>query len=311
MRLAIFGVGGAAGYFGARLVEAGHDVAFIARGEHLDAIRREGLVIESPRGNTRAVPRIATADPSEVGTVDAVLLGVKAWQVTEAARASRPLLGPTTAVVPLQNGVEAPDQIAAEVGVAHALGGTARIISAIVAPGRIAHLGAEPLIELGELGGERSERVVALHAALAAAPGTNAVLADDIRAKLWSKLVFIASWSGVAAAMRAPVGVVRGAPESRQLVIAGMREIDQVARSRGIALPETTVDSALAYLDALPFEGTSSLQRDIVAGRPSEVDSLCGAVCRLGEASGVATPTHRFVYSLLAPLERRVRSLPL
>jgi 2-dehydropantoate 2-reductase len=309
MRFAIYGVGGAAGYFGARLVEAGHDVALIARGEHLEAIRRDGLAIDSPLGNARVKPRIATADPAEVGTVDAVLLGVKAWQVSDAARALSPLLGPDTAVVPLQNGIEASDQIAAVAGSSHALGGTARIISARIAPGHIAHLGADPLIELGELDGSRSPRVIALHAALAGAPGATAVIADDIRARQWAKFLFIAAWSGIAALMRAPVGIVRGAPESRQLVIAGMREIELLARTRRIALPADAVETALAYLDALPPTGTSSLQRDIAAGIPSEIDSFSGAVCRLGVAENVATPVHQLLYALLAPVERHARGM--
>lgn len=310
MRFAVIGLGGAGGYFGARLVEAGHEVAFIARGEHLAAIRRSGLRVDSPLGDLVARPAAATDDPREVGPVDHVLLGVKAWQVPEAARGAAPLLGPGTAVLPLQNGVEAPDQIAEALGRAHALGGTARILSFIVGPGHVRHAGAAPAIELGELDDARTPRAEALRDALAGARGVAATIPADIRAAMWAKLMFIAAVAGVGAVTRSPVGAIRAVPETRRLLERAIEEVAQVARARGIALPEGAVARTLGYVDALPAGGTASMQRDITDGRPSELESLSGAVCRLGAAAGVPTPAHDFLRAALLPLELAARGRP-
>ena len=165
MRIAIFGAGAVGGYFGARLAQAGEDVIFIARGEHLRAMRRDGLYVESILGDFRVTPVKATDDPASVGPVDVVLVGVKAWQVPEAAESMRPMVGPETFVVPLQNGVEAPDQLAAVLGKEHVLGGLCRIICARVAPGRIRHAGMEPYVAFGELDNRPSPRAERLRAA--------------------------------------------------------------------------------------------------------------------------------------------------
>ena len=307
MRFAVIGVGGAGGYFGARLAEAGHDVALLARGEHLDAIRRHGLRVESVLGDVVARSVRATDDPREVGEVDCVLVGVKAWQVPEAARMSAPLVGPETVVLPLQNGVEAPEQIAEVVGRAHALGGTARLISFRIGPGHLRHAGAEPTIELGELDGSRSARTLALRDALAAAKGVTAVIPDDIRAAMWAKFLFIASWSGLGAVIRAPAGVIRTVPETRRLLEEAMREIERVAAAHEVRLPADVVARTLAYIDALPPAGTPSMQRDLAEGKPSELESLTGAAVRLGARAGVPTPINAFAYHALIPLELRAR----
>ncbi|MEJ7599671.1 MAG: 2-dehydropantoate 2-reductase [Kofleriaceae bacterium] len=308
MRFAVMGTGGAGGYFGARLAEAGHDVTFVARGAHLAAIREHGLRVESVKGDVTVKPANATGDPAMVGVVDYVLLGVKAWQVAEAARAIAPAVGPETAVLPLQNGIEAPDQIASAVGREHALGGTAKIISFLVAPGHIKHTGADPTLEIGELDRTASARVERLKQAFAKATAVTVVLPPDILVAMWTKFLFIASASG-SAVSRVPLGPMREPPETRQLVTSAMQEIERVARARGIELAPDAVAGAMAFLDSLPATGTTSMQRDVAEGRPSELESLSGAVTRLGIASGVATPTHTFVHHALLPLERRARGL--
>jgi 2-dehydropantoate 2-reductase len=307
MRFAVIGVGGAGGYFGARLVTAGHDVAFIARGEHLAAIRRSGLRVDSVHGDVVARPSVATDDPREIGPVDCVIMGVKAWQVPEAARTIAPLVGPATAVIPLQNGVEASAQIADALGREHALGGTARIISFCVGPGHIKHVAAEPTIELGELDGTRSARVDALYQALQQSQGITATIPPDIRVALWAKFLLIAPVGGVGAVTRAPIGVIRGMSGTRQLLESAMEEIERVARAHEISLPQAVVASTMAYVDGLPAQGTSSLQRDLAEGKPSELESLNGAVARLGREVGVPTPTNAFLYQSLLPLDRRAR----
>jgi 2-dehydropantoate 2-reductase len=307
MRIAVFGTGAVGGYFGGRLAQAGEEVIFIARGEHLQALRSHGLQVDSVKGDFVVQPVQATGDPAQVGVVDAVLVGVKAWQVSEAAQAMRPMVGPDTFVVPLQNGVEAPPQLAAVLGAQHVLGGLCRIISFILGPGHIRHAGIEPYVAFGELDNQASERAERLRQAFARAIGVTVEIPLDIQAAIWEKFLFIASFSGVGAVTRAPAGVLRSVPETRQLLEGAMREIFAVARAREIALPGDIVDQTMAVVDGLPPDGTASMQRDIMEGRPSELASQNGAVMRLGQGAGVATPLHRFIYQSLLPLELRAR----
>jgi 2-dehydropantoate 2-reductase len=306
MRIAVFGTGAVGGYFGGRLAQAGEKVVFIARGEQLRALRDHGLRVDSPKGDFAVRPVQATDDPAQVGTVDAVLVGVKAWQVPEAARAMRPLVGPATFVVPLQNGVEAPDRLAAVLGAEHVLGGLCRIVSQLVEPGHVRHAGLEPYVALGELDNRRSERAERLRGAFARA-GVKAEIPPDIHVAMWEKFLFIASFSGVGAVTRAPAGVLRSLPETRSMLEQAMHEVLAVARARGIALPEESIPRTMALIDGLPPNGTASMQRDIIQGRPSELESQNGAVVRLGQEVGVATPLHAFIYHSLLPLELRAR----
>jgi len=306
MRIAVFGTGAVGGYFGGRLAQAGEDVVFIARGAQLQALRERGLRVESPKGDFSVHPAQATGDPAQVGTVDAVLVGVKAWQVPEAAEAMRPLVGPDTFVVPLQNGVEAPGQLAAVLGAEYVLGGLCRIVSFLVEPGHVRHAGLEPYVAFGELDDRPSERAERLRAAFARA-GVTAEVPSDIRVAMWGKFLFIASFSGVGAVTRAPAGVLRSLPETRRLLEQAMHEVLAVAHARGIALPEQSIPNTMALIDGLLPEGTASMQRDIMAGRPSELESQNGAVVRLGQEVGVATPLHAFIYHSLTPLELRAR----
>ncbi|MHC2995454.1 MAG: 2-dehydropantoate 2-reductase [Candidatus Atribacteria bacterium] len=306
MRIAVFGVGGVGGYFGGRLAQAGEEIVFIARGEHLQALRTHGLRVDSVKGDFVLHSVQATDDPVKVGVVDVVLLGVKAWQVPEAAQAMRPMVGPDTCVVPLQNGVEAPAQLAAVLGAQHVLGGLAKIISFKVEPGHIRHAGAEPYVAFGELDNRLSERTERLCQAFRRA-GVTVDIPLDIQAALWEKFLFIVSWGGVGAVTRAPIGVLRTMPEARQMLEQAMHEIFTVALARNIALPENVIGKTMAFVDRLPPDGTASLQRDLVEGKPSELASWNGAVVRLGQEVGVATPLHAFIYHSLLPLELRAR----
>ncbi len=306
MRIAVFGTGGAGGYFGGRLAQAGEDVTFIARGEHLQAIHANGLQVESVKGNFVIKPAQATDDPSQVGVVDVILLGVKAWQVAEAAHAMRPMVGAHTCVMPLQNGVEAPSQLGKVLGAERALGGLAMISSFISAPGQIRHIGGPASVALGELDNRRTERVERLHAAFTRA-GVAAEIAADIHAALWSKFVFIAATGGVGAVTRAPIGEVRTLPETRAMLEQAMREVRDVARASGIALADGVIEECMAMADSLEPRVTFSMQRDIMEGKPSELEYWNGAVVRLGKEAGVATPINSFIYSSLLPLESTAR----
>ena len=305
LSIAVFGTGASGGYFGGRLAEAGEDVRFIARGAHLAAMRERGLTVASVAGDFRLDPVRVSGDAAEVGPVDVVLLGVKAWQVPEAAESMRPLLGERTFVVPLQNGIEAPDQLAAALGAERVLGGLCSILASLEGPGRIRHMGVTPYVAFGELDGSLSARAGALRDAFARARGVTVEVPADIRAAMWNKFLFITALSGVGAVTRAPVGVIRSLPESRGLLRQALEEIYAVAVRAGIALAADTVERTLAFIDGMPPDGTASMQRDVLAGRPSELEAQVGAVVRLGERLGVEVPVHRTTYAALVPQERR------
>lgn len=306
MRIAVFGTGAVGGYFGGRLAQAGEDVIFIARGEHLRAMATNGLRVDSIKGDFVVKPVQATNDPAQVGKVDVVLVGVKAWQVPEAAEAMHPLVGPETFAVPLQNGIEAPSQLAAVLGSQHVLGGLAKIISFTAGPGHIRHTGAEPYVAFGELDNRPSERGERLRQAFVRA-GVTVDISPNIQAALWEKFLFVVSLGGVGAVTRAPIGVLRSVPETRQMLEQAMHEIFAVARAHKIALPENVIGKTIAFVDNLPPGGTTSLQRDIMERKPSELSAWNGAVVRLGQQVGVVTPLHTFIYNSLLPLELRAR----
>jgi 2-dehydropantoate 2-reductase len=306
-RFAVFGAGGVGGYFAALLTRAGYPAVLIARGRQLEAIRRDGLRIESPRDSFTVTLAQVTDHPEEVGPVDAVMLAVKTWQVPEAAQAMRPMLSPATKVLPLENGVEAPDQLELVLGRQHVLVGLCRLISAVTAPGCIRHAGVEPMVALGEPdGGTLSPNARALADALKAA-GVAVQTPADMRAALWEKMLFIAGVSGAGAVARATIGELRQCPPARELLRQLMEEVSAVARSRGIALPEDVIPRTLAFVDTLPATGTASMQRDIADGKPSELEAIIGAAVRFGEQAGVPTPTLRYVYASLLPQEIRAR----
>ena len=309
MRFAVFGAGGVGGYFGGRLAQAGHDVTFIARGEHLEAIRKNGLTVESVAGDFRVLPAQATDDPASIGPVEAVVVCVKAWQVKEAAGRIRPLVGPETVVVPLENGVEAPDELAGVLGPGPVLGGLCKIVSFVRAPGVVRHSGVAPSVAFGEMSGGESERVRRLRAEVRRAKAMDVEEPPDIRVAMWQKFVFIAAVSGVGAVTRAPADVFRSIPETRRLLDTAMRETQAVGRRRGVAIPLHTAERTLAFVDTLPPGSTASMQRDLMAGRPSELEYQTGTVVRLGREAGVPTPVNDFLYAALLPQEKRARSI--
>ena len=306
MRIAVVGAGGVGGYFGGRLAQAGEDIIFIARGEHLKAMQASGLRVDSFLGNFVIQPVRATNDPRQVGLVDMVLVAVKAWQVPEVAPALMPMIGEETGVIYLGNGVEAPAQLTHVLGARPVLGGLTRISAAIAGPGLVKHLGIEPFIAFGELDGQPSARVEALRLAFERAQVKVSVPAD-IQAAMWEKFIFIAAISGVGAVTRLPAGDFRRVPESRQLLEAAIDEVVALARRRKINLPEDIAQRTLAVIDGLAPTVTASMQRDIMEGRPSELGAQNGAVVRMGLESGVPTPVHAFIYASLLPQELKAR----
>jgi 2-dehydropantoate 2-reductase len=306
MRAVVYGTGGAGGYFGAQLALSGEQVVFVARGEHLKALRANGLRLETPKGDTVIHPVEATDDPTTVAGADVVLIGVKAWQVPDAAQTLRPLVAGDTFVVPLQNGVEAASQLSTVLGAEHVLGGMCGTLSMVAGPGHIRNAGGSNFIKFGELDNRRSERVERLHGAFARAAVPVEVPPNIIKA-LWDKFLMVTSFGGVGAIARAPIGVTRSVPETRRLLEQCLEEVVAVARAREIAISATAVPDTMKFYDGLPPGGTASLQRDIVEGKPSELEYWNGAVVRLGHESQVPTPTHAHIYHCLLPQELHAR----
>lgn len=306
MRIAMFGAGAVGCYFGARLVEAGEEVSFIARGRTLEALRENGIQVTSQLGDVEVKKFTVTDDPASIGKVDAVILSVKSWQVTEAAMAMKPLIGPGTCVLPLQNGVEAPSHLTSVLGPGHALGGTVWVIADAEEPGKVRHVGREPRVVLGELDNRSSERLRSLASVLERARSV-AVVPNDIHAAMWEKMIFISVVSGIGAVTRVPAGEWRKVRQTRAMAEEAGREIAAVAAAHGVLLPADAYQHALRIVDILPADATSSMQRDIVAGRPSELEAHNGTVVRMGNAKGIPTPVNRFLYASLLPLEQIAR----
>ena len=252
-------------------------------------------------------PEMATSVPKKVGKVDLVILGVKAEQVSRAADAIKPMLGDSTCVLPLQNGVEAFGQLAGKLGGERVLVGLCGMMSWVAAPGHIRTLGDVNFVKLGEVDNRHSRRVRDIVAVMDAA-GIRTEVPDDIQVALWEKFLFVVSLGGVCAVQGQPFGYVRSDAETRRLLELSMREILELALARGINLAADIVERTMAFVDELPEEGTASLQRDIAAGRPSELESWNGAVVRLAKALGISTPVHQFIYETLLPAENAARA---
>lgn len=301
MRIAVVGAGGVGGYFGGRLAAAGEDVTFIARGAHLRAINESGLKIESKAaGDVALAPGGATDDPTSVGPVDAVLFCVKLYDVEPAAEAAKPLIGPDTVVVSLQNGVDAEARMAAILGASHVAGGVAEIGANIREPGVIEHKSHFARMVFGALDGKPDARLDRLCEVCRAA-GIDASVSDDIEAALWTKFVMLASFAAVTCLVRLPAKAIRDDADIRATYIAALREVDAVARARGVALPDGVVERTTGFLDGMPDGMKSSMLVDLEQGRRLELEHLSGAVVRFAEELGIPAPVHKTAYAALKP----------
>ena len=298
MKIAIMGSGGVGGFFGGRLAASGANVSFIARGAHLAALRKHGLKIESSLGNILVRPVHATDDPASIGIVDLVFLAVKLWDIEGAALAVKPLIGPHTGIIPLQNGVDAVNVLLSRYPPEHVMGGVAHIAAAIESPGVIRHSGAMQKLTFGELDGRHSQRAEQLFDACQAA-GIDAILSDAIQVVIWEKFVFLSAFSGITALTRLPIGPLRADPETRALFLAAMQEAAAVGRAQGIRLSPDCADRQLAFCDKLPPEMISSMLGDLRNGNRLELAWLSGAVQRIGREMGVATPVSSLIYTAL------------
>jgi len=300
MKIAMMGAGGVGGFFGGRLANAGFDVTFIARGKHLEALRREGLTIENePQGDIHVARVKATDRPSDVGPVDLVILSVKLWDTAGAARAIAPMVGASTGVLSLQNGVVKDDILREFFPASQVMGGVGYVATHISRPGVIHQTGTMQRIVVGEYDGRASERARFLHEALVKA-GVKAELSPDVRRALWEKYVFLVGLSATTTTMRKPLGPIRGNAQSRAFLLDVMREVVAVGRALGVDLPEDFADQRLAFADTLPEDMTSSMHHDLERGNRLEVKWLSGGVVDLGRKAGIATPANRAVCDILA-----------
>ncbi len=303
MRIAMIGAGGLGGLYGGLLARSGLDVTFIARGRNLTALREHGLFVRRKSGEEIRVAVRATDDPREVGPVDLIWFCVKTYDLDAAARQALPLVGPETLALPIQNGVEAPEQLAEILGQEHALGGVGRAGATLIAPGQVEEKSDIAAVAFGEMEGGTSERTKRLATVLAQV-GIEAALTPDIQADLWDKFVQACGIFGLDALLRLPESTYLEYPDTAALFRGLMQEVYDVGRARGVRLPEGTVERIFTRVRALFRHSPgfhSSMYYDILDGRPLEIEAASGAVVRLGRRYGVPTPLNFSLYAALAP----------
>ena len=307
MNIVIYGTGGVGGYFGARLAQAGNAVTFIARGKHLEAIQKNGLQLKSPKGDYLVFPANATANIAEVTDIDLILVCVKSWQLEAAAKEINQVLNEKTMVISLLNGVNNAEVLGSFIDKKHLLGGLCKVVSKIEDFGVINHISFEPTFVFGELNNEKTERALLLEKVLLDA-GFTAKLAENIQTEIWSKFLFISTISAIGALTRATIGEIIASPQLRKMMRQTADEIVAVAKAKGVYLSETIVKQQFKMIESQPYNTTSSLQRDMMEGKPSELEAQTGTVVKMGLELGIPTPVNSFMYDSLLPQENKARS---
>ncbi|ASB50251.1 ketopantoate reductase family protein [Alkalitalea saponilacus] len=306
MKVTIIGTGGVGAYFGGRMANAGHDVTFVARGEHLKAMLEKGLKVKSINDDFLVSPVKATSNISETGVSDLVIVAVKAWQLKDVAVQLKNVVAENTLVLPLQNGVLASEELKEVLPHKNVLAGLCRIISKIENPGIINHLAVEPTIVFGETDNSKTDRVLELNSIFEAS-GFKSMVANDIQSELWKKFISICV-SALLAVTRSTYGEVREQPETREMMCQLFKEVADVAAAMNVYIKEGFVDKTMGFIDTFPYDSTSSLTRDIWEGKPSELEYQNGTVVRMAEKAGVDVPVNRFIYQSLILMEKRARS---
>jgi 2-dehydropantoate 2-reductase len=298
MKIVVMGSGGVGGYFGARLAAAGEDVGFVARGAHLEAMKRDGLRIESTAGDLTLKPVKVTSNAADYGSADLVMIAVKLGATQSAIDAVRPLVEKGADVVSFQNGVGAIEALTKAFPAKQVLGGVVHIATSIGAPGVIKHVGQMERLTIGEINGGLSDRVTTF-VEIAKKAKINAIASDNIKRVIWDKFVFLSTFSGMTTLLRSPKGPIFKDPDTRRLFIEALNEACAVARAHGVALPVDHEAKTMAFADGLPAEMKASMLHDLERGNPLEVEYLSGAVSRLGKEAGIATPVHSFIATAL------------
>ena len=299
MKIAAIGAGGVNGYFGARLVEAGFDVSFIARGRHLQALKSDGLTLRSPLGAAKLKVK-AFERPEEIGPVDVVMFAVKLWDTEGAAQSIKPLLAKGGVVIPFQNGVESIERLRSFFPKEQVMGGSAYIATRIASPGVIEHIGQMARLQFGVLA--ESQRPAANRfLELLKTSKVNAEISDDIVRSNWEKFAFLVALSSATAVSRAPLGVVRADPDLRRLFEQAMRETWTLGRARGVKLADDFIEGRMKFAETLPYEMKASMAHDLEAGNKLEAPWLCGAVARMAREAGIEAPVNATVFAALKP----------
>lgn len=307
MNIVIYGTGGVGGYFGARLAQSGNSVTFIARGKHLEAIQKNGLKLISPKGDYLVFPANATANIAEVTDIDLILVCVKTWQLEAAAKEIKQVLNEKTMVISLLNGVNNTEVLGSIIDKKHLLGGLCKVVSKIEDFGVINHISFEPTIVFGELDNTKTERALLLEKVFLNA-GITTKLAENIQTEIWSKFLFISTISAIGALTRATVGEIIASPQLRKMMRQTADEIVAVSKAKGVHLSETIVKQQFKMIESQPYNTTSSLQRDMMEGKPSELEAQNGTVVKMGLELGIPTPVNSFIYDSLLPQENNARS---
>lgn len=306
MKILVMGAGGTGGYYGGLLSRQGHDVTFVARGEHLAAIQKKGLQIKSIAGDFVISPAKATDRPAKTDTLDLILFCTKTYNTEESAQLIKPVVGKDTTILSVQNGIDAAERIGRVVGIEHMVGGATWVSSAVESPGVIRQVSQFRRIVVGELNGERTARVEAIHQAFQDT-GVAAELSDSILKVLWTKFVFITAASGFGSLTRLPMAEFRELPETRALIVQLMREVEAVAHSQGVHLDADVVEKSLAFMDQAGPAIKASMQLDVESGHRSEIESMIGVIGRKGRESGVPTPVADAIYAMLLPVDVHAR----
>ncbi|WP_081210634.1 ketopantoate reductase family protein [Salegentibacter sediminis] len=307
MNILIFGIGGVGGYFGGKLAQAGYDVTMIARGKHMEAIKENGLEVESINGDFRVQPNLTTDNLAEVPTPDLVILGVKSWQVPEVAEQLKPVISAETMVLPLQNGANNVEKLMEILPKKNILTGLCHVISYVERPGKIKHVSFEPRITFGEIDNSNSERIQRLKTLFEKARITN-LNPKNIQLEIWKKFLFIATISGLGGLTRVSIDKIRESEYLYDLLLKTAQEIKLVANAKGIPLTEEHLEKAFEIIQNQAPGTTASTQRDIMAGRPSELENFNGFIVKEAEKLGVATPVNKMIYECLLPMEKEARN---
>ncbi len=309
MEILVYGIGGVGGYFGGKLANAGLSVSMIARGEHLKQIQKHGLEVESIKGDFKIKPTVATSDVSEVPKPDLVILGIKSWQIPSVAKELEPIIGENTVVLPLQNGADNYEKLIEILPEKNVLAGLCLIVSFLEEPGKIKHASFEPKIVFGEIDNSKSDRVLKIKDILDEAGIENEV-PDDIQLEIWKKFLFICTVSGIGGLTRVPINEIRDSEYLFEMMKNTAREIIEVGKAKNIPLSEKNLELVFEIINSQPEGTTASTQRDIMNGKPSELENFNGYIVKQGEKLGVETPVNRCIYECLKPMEEQARKTP-
>ncbi|MBT8295617.1 MAG: 2-dehydropantoate 2-reductase [Gramella sp.] len=306
MEILVYGIGGVGGYFGGRLAAAGHEVSMIARGKHLKQIQKQGLEVDSIKGDFKVKPKVATSDISEVPKPDLIILGIKSWQITSVAAEIKPIIGENTIVLPLQNGADNYEKLIEVLPKENVLAGLCFVVSYIEKPGKIKHAAYEPKIVFGESDNSKSDRVMMIHDILDGA-GIENNIPENVQLEIWKKFLFICTISGIGGLTRVPIDKMRESEFLNDMMRRSAEEIIEVGKAKGIPFGEKHMEMVFEIINSQPEGTTASTQRDIMNGKPSELENFNGFIVKEGEKLSIETPVNRYIYECLKPMETAAR----